>query len=107
MRRKCSHYVVIGEVLYRKSFAGPLLRCLSYQEADYVLWEIHEGCCGNHLGPYALAKKVSLVGYCWPSALHDAQELVMSCDSCERHARLHHQPAALMRGIVTACPFDQ
>ncbi|XP_073278732.1 uncharacterized protein [Primulina huaijiensis] len=85
----------------------PLLRCLSYQEADYVLREVHEGCCGNHLGAYALARKVLLAGYSWPSVLHDAQEIVMSCDSCQRHARLHHRPTAMMKAITAACPFDQ
>ncbi|XP_075507599.1 uncharacterized protein LOC142544436 [Primulina tabacum] len=85
----------------------PLLRCLSYQEADYVLREVHEGCCGNHLGAYALARKVLLVGYCWPSVLHDAQELVMSCDSCQQHAWLHLRPTAVMKAIADACPFDQ
>ncbi|XP_073314713.1 uncharacterized protein [Primulina huaijiensis] len=107
LKTKCSRYVIVGELLYRTSFASQLLRCLSYQEADYVLREIHEGCCGNHLGAYALARKVLLVGYCCPSVLHDAQELVMSCDSCQRHAQLHHQPPAMMKAITTACPFDQ
>ncbi|XP_073025052.1 uncharacterized protein [Primulina eburnea] len=87
--------------------ARPLLRCLSYQEADYVLREVHEGCCGNHLGAYALARKVLLAGYSWPSVLDDAQELVMSCESCQRHARLHHQPAAMMKAVTAACLFDQ
>ncbi|XP_073038113.1 uncharacterized protein [Primulina eburnea] len=77
-KTKCSRYVMVGEVLHRTSFAGPLLQCLSYQDADYVLREVHEGCCGNHLGAYALAMKVLLAGFCWPSVLHDAQELVMS-----------------------------
>ncbi|XP_073313503.1 uncharacterized protein [Primulina huaijiensis] len=107
LKRRCSRYVMIGEVLYRTSFAGPLLRCLSYQEADYVLREVHEGCCGNHLGAYALARKALLAGYTWPSVLHDAQELVMSCDSCQRHARLHHRPAAMMKAVIAACLFDQ
>ncbi|XP_073057372.1 uncharacterized protein [Primulina eburnea] len=89
------------------SSAWPLLRCLSYQEADYVLQEVHEGCCGNHLGAYLLSKKVMLAGYCWPSVMHDAQELVISCDSCQRHARFHHQPAMLMKTITAACPFNQ
>ncbi|XP_075499932.1 uncharacterized protein LOC142538504 [Primulina tabacum] len=107
LKTKCSRYVMVGEVLYRTSFAGLLLRCLSYQEADYLLREVHEGCCGNHLGAYALARKVLLVGYCWPSVLHDAQELVMSRDSCQLHARMHHRPTAMMKAITAICPFDQ
>ncbi|XP_073017818.1 uncharacterized protein [Primulina eburnea] len=59
LKTKCARYVMVGDVLFRTSFAGPLLRCLSYQEADYVLREVHEGCCGNHLGAYALAGRCS------------------------------------------------
>ncbi|XP_073016849.1 uncharacterized protein [Primulina eburnea] len=107
LKLKCSHYVMVGDVLFRTSFAGPLLWCLSYREADYVLRKVHEGCCGNHLGGYALARKVLLTGYSWTSVLHDAQELVMSCDSCQLHARLNHRPAAMLKAATTACPFDQ
>ncbi|XP_075486366.1 uncharacterized protein LOC142525971 [Primulina tabacum] len=107
LKTKCLRYVMVGEVFYRKSFAGPLLRCLSYQETDYVLREVYERCCGNHLGTYALARKVLLAGYCWPSVLHDAQELLISCDSCQRQARLHHRPTAMMKAITAACLFDQ
>ncbi|XP_073152912.1 uncharacterized protein [Henckelia pumila] len=73
LKLKSSRYVLIEEVLYRRSFAGPLLRCLSYQEADYVLREVHEGCCGNHFGAHALERKVLLGGYCWPNVLGSAQ----------------------------------
>ncbi|XP_075486242.1 uncharacterized protein LOC142525840 [Primulina tabacum] len=107
LKTKYSRYVMVGEVLYRTSFAGPLLRCLSYQEVDYVLREVHEGCCENDLGAYVSARKVLLACYCWPSVLHDAQELVMSCDSCQRHARLHHRPTTMMKAITAACLFDQ
>ncbi|XP_075481227.1 uncharacterized protein LOC142521940 [Primulina tabacum] len=79
---------------------------LSYKEDDYVLREVHEGCCGNDLGDYALARKMLLAGYCWPFVPHDAQELVMSYDSCQRNARLHHRSAMLMKTITAACPFD-
>ncbi|XP_075479412.1 uncharacterized protein LOC142520294 [Primulina tabacum] len=107
LKMKCSRYVMVGDVLFRTSFAGPLLRCLNYKKADYVLREVHEGCCGNHLGAYALARKVLHAGYSWPSVLHDAQELVMSCDSCQRLARLNQRPAAMMKAVTAACPFDQ
>ncbi|GFZ03434.1 hypothetical protein Acr_16g0000580 [Actinidia rufa] len=36
--------------LYKRSFSGPLLKCLRPEEAEYVLREIHEGICGNHSG---------------------------------------------------------
>ncbi|XP_073121913.1 uncharacterized protein [Henckelia pumila] len=59
-------------------------------EAHYVLMEIHEGCCGNHLGSYSLARKVLIAGYFWPTILKDAIALVTSCDICQGHRRLQH-----------------
>lgn len=39
-------------VLYKLSFTHPLLGCLSKQEADDVLNEIHSGICGDHIGAH-------------------------------------------------------
>ena len=35
--------------LYKKGFALPSLRCLSSKEGNYMLTEIYEGICWNHL----------------------------------------------------------
>ncbi|XP_073154100.1 uncharacterized protein [Henckelia pumila] len=107
LKQRGLRFVMMEGILYKRSFAGPLLKCIGPKEAHYVLKEIHEGCCGNHLGSYSLARKVLLAGYFWPTILKDAITLVTSCDSCQRHSRLQHQPAALIKGIVAACPFDQ
>ncbi|XP_073120867.1 uncharacterized protein [Henckelia pumila] len=107
LKQRSLRFVMVEGVLYKKSFSGPLLKCLGPKEAHYILKEIHEGCCGNHLGSYSLARKVLLAGYFWPTILKGAIALVTSCDSCQRHSRLQHRPAALMKGIVAAYPFDQ
>lgn len=49
LRYRTSHYVLIDNTLYRWGHSLPLLRCLNYEEADYVLRDIHEGICSNHL----------------------------------------------------------
>ncbi|XP_070046551.1 uncharacterized protein [Nicotiana tomentosiformis] len=50
LRTKVACYSFSKGQLYRKSFQGPLARCLGASEADYVMKEIHEGICGNHSG---------------------------------------------------------
>jgi hypothetical protein len=37
-------------ILFRKSFSGPYLRCISEHQVEYVLKELHEGSCGAHSG---------------------------------------------------------
>nr|GEV86048.1 reverse transcriptase domain-containing protein [Tanacetum cinerariifolium] len=57
VRRKAGRYAVINEVLYKKSFLGPWLRCVGPLQANYVLREIHEGSCGMHAGPRSVVAK--------------------------------------------------
>ena len=64
-------YVLIRDVLYKRGFSRPYLRCLSHDEANYVMREVHEGICGNHSGARSLAHKLIRVGYYWPTMLKD------------------------------------
>ncbi|XP_076917193.1 uncharacterized protein LOC143611588 [Bidens hawaiensis] len=49
-RTKVTPYIILNNLLYRRSLAGPYLRCLEKPEALEVLKDIHEGDCGNHTG---------------------------------------------------------
>ena len=66
LRVRSARYVLMDEVLYRRGFSQPYLRCLAPNEVNYVLREVHEGACGNHSGARSLAHKVVHVGYDWP-----------------------------------------
>ncbi|XP_075524495.1 uncharacterized protein LOC142556884 [Primulina tabacum] len=57
---------MMKQMLWR-SFQGPLLKCLPTGEVDYVLREIHEGFCGEHLGGISLARTTMLAGCRWPT----------------------------------------
>ncbi|KAL6332117.1 hypothetical protein AAG906_020799 [Vitis piasezkii] len=43
IRVQATRFTLIGGHLYKRSFTGPYLRCLSHSEAQYVLAELHEG----------------------------------------------------------------
>ncbi|XP_042410245.1 uncharacterized protein LOC121999660 [Zingiber officinale] len=45
VRKQAHAYVMIGDQPYKRSFSGPLLKCLGMEEADQALREIHLGCC--------------------------------------------------------------
>ena len=49
----------------------------------YVLREVHEGICGNHLGPQSLVGKVVGVGYFWLTVQKDAIKVVQKSDKCQ------------------------
>lgn len=50
-----ARFTLINDQLYKRSFGWPYLKCLIDLEAQYVLVELHEGICGNHLGRRILA----------------------------------------------------
>ena len=63
LRIKSTRYVLMDEMLYKRGFSQPYLRCLAPDEANYVLREVHERACGNHFGARSLVHKVIRAGY--------------------------------------------
>ncbi|XP_035834295.1 uncharacterized protein LOC118482752 [Helianthus annuus] len=62
---KSEHYQMADGILYRKSYLGPLLRCVDADDANYLIREVHEGICGIHAGPRMVVAKqwgIDMVG---------------------------------------------
>ncbi|XP_076899519.1 uncharacterized protein LOC143553398 [Bidens hawaiensis] len=55
---KVSQYILLNNILYRKSLAGPYLRCIEDPEIQEVLKDFHEGDCGNHTGGRAIFSRI-------------------------------------------------
>ena len=62
LRIRVARYVLMDEVLYKRGFSQPYLKCLAPDEVNYVLREVHEGACGNHSGARSLIHKVVCAG---------------------------------------------
>ncbi|XP_019158447.1 PREDICTED: uncharacterized protein LOC109155173 [Ipomoea nil] len=58
VRRKAPSFDVIDRRLYKRSFGGPLLRCLLRPEAEMIMEEAHWGICAAHQGAHTLARKL-------------------------------------------------
>ena len=63
LKVQASRFVLIRDVLYKRGFSRPYLRCLSHDEVDYVMREVYEGIYGNHLGVRSLVHKLIRAGY--------------------------------------------
>ncbi|CAN1244477.1 Ribonuclease HI [Linum perenne] len=105
IRRRAARCVLLDGEMYRKSSAGPYLRCLSDEEASFTLREIHQGVCGMHIGAKSLEKNVLLQGYYWPTIRRDSEELVKRCHKCQLFANTHHMPSTALQPIVSPWPF--
>ena len=67
LKVQIARFVLIKDILYQRGFSCPYLRCLRFEEADYVIREVHEGIYGNHSGSRSLVHKLVRVGYYWPT----------------------------------------
>ena len=45
LKVQAARFVLIKDVLYKRSFSCPYLRSLGTEEANYVMREVHEGIC--------------------------------------------------------------
>ncbi|MFS7962512.1 putative integrase, catalytic core, ribonuclease H-like superfamily, integrase zinc-binding protein [Helianthus anomalus] len=107
IQNKAFFYEMNDGILYRRSFLGPLLRCVDPQNAIYLIREIHEGICGIHVGPRMVIAKIMNAVYYWPGMHVDALKELRKCDSCQRHAPKTLCPKNDPIPMSTAWPFQQ
>ncbi|KAK8933512.1 hypothetical protein KSP39_PZI015592 [Platanthera zijinensis] len=107
LRMRAATFTLIDGELYKRSYTEPYLKCLSNEDAEYTLREVHEGICGEHLGGKALAKKILRQGFYWPTMKKEATEFVQKCRSCQVHASVPRQPSVALTSLQGAWPFAQ
>ena len=98
-------YCIQDGELYRKQPNDVSLRCISREQGNKLLDDIHGGDCGHHSSSRTLVGKAFRNGFNRPTALNDATELVKSCEACQFHAKQIHQPAQGLQTIPLSWPF--
>ena len=93
--------------LYKRGFFTPILKCIAGKNIEYVIREVHEGICGNHIGARALVGKVLRQGYYWSTILRDATDLVRKYKICQEHAKISRFPSEPLKSITSPWPFQQ
>ena len=63
LKVQAARFVLIKDVLYKRCFSRPYLRCLGTEEKDYVMREVHEGIYGNHSESRSLVHKLVRAEY--------------------------------------------
>ena len=100
-------FVLIKDVLYKRGFSRPYLRCLGTEEADYVVREVHEGVYKNHSGSRSLVHKLVRAGYYWPTMQKHAGAYVKTCDKCQGFSNIIRQPTEELTSMTVLWPFAQ
>ena len=100
-------FSLVNGQLFKRSLDGSYLKCLTTEQGQYVLAELHEGICGNHPGSRTLAHRAYTQGYYWPTMRFDAAYYVQKCDRCQRQAPVLTSPAQDLISITSPWPFAQ
>ncbi|KAG9442264.1 hypothetical protein H6P81_018118 [Aristolochia fimbriata] len=105
VRRVAPQFYLFNNTLYRRSYDGILLRCVSKEEGQVILAEAHGGIYGAHQAGPKLHLQVKQLGYYWPTMLRDAMELARHCTTCQLHANYIHQPPIPLHPTMASWPF--
>ena len=97
----------MDNVLYKRGFSQPYLRCLNPKESLYVPRDVHEGAYGNHSRARFLVQKMVCVGHYLPSMQAYAKADVKVCDKCQRYSNIPRQPSEYLTPMVALWPFAQ
>ncbi|GKB33514.1 reverse transcriptase domain-containing protein [Tanacetum coccineum] len=107
LRIKAKQYELLEEVIYKRSFLKPWLRCVGPLQADYVIREIHEGSCSMQARPRSLVAKAMRLGYYWPTMHQDAREMIRTCNDCQIHRPVPRNPQQPLTPITAPWPFSK
>jgi hypothetical protein len=82
--RRSKGFVLVDGMLYRRGArSGVLMKCITKEDGYDILREIHEGVYGNHAASRTLVGKAYRVGFWWPTAVTDVEDLVRRCQNCQ------------------------
>lgn len=98
-------YVLLGNELFKKTFEGVLLKCLSELEAYLTLSDVHGGACGAHQVDHKMKWLLFCQGMYWPTMLKDYIKFAKGCQECQVHGDIHHVPASELHSIVKHWSF--
>ena len=104
---QAARFSLIDGQLFKWSLGGPYLKCLTPEQSQYVLAELHEGICGNHPDGITLAHRAHTQGYYWSTMKADATDYTKKCDRCQRLAPILKSPVQDLISISSPWPFSQ
>ena len=79
-RRSKAFQVINGE-LYKRSISGILQRCVTPEDGQKILLDIHEGVCGHHVGSRTLVAKALREGFYWLASMQDVKDNAITFNS--------------------------
>ena len=57
LRARSTRFTIHRGTLDKRGFSTPILKCIGKEDDNYILREVHEGVCGNHIRARNLVRK--------------------------------------------------
>jgi len=105
LRRLAIDFYLDGEILYKRSFDGTLLRCLNETDARKALREVHERISSTHANSHMIARKIQRAGYFWMTLEKDCIDYVRKCHKCQVYSDKVNTPPAPLFNLISLWPF--
>jgi len=105
MRMKSSQFTLIGPELYKRGYTHPLLKCVTSEQAKYIMEELHQGICGLHTGARSTLTRILKAGYYWPTMKVNCAEYSKKCEKCQEYGNLIHSHPETLHNITSPWPF--
>lgn len=65
IKKRALRFAYLNDTLYRRSYDQLWLRCVSRQEAEHIMKEVHSGLCGAHQSGPKMRLRIKHLGYYW------------------------------------------
>ena len=106
IRRLSTNYIIYGERIYRRSYDGIHLLCVTTKEAQQILEEVHESSYGLYMNAHMLSRKIMRQGYYWTTMGADCVAHVRKCHQCQVRGDLKHMPPMPLHTVTSPWPFS-
>lgn len=106
IRRLSTNYIICGERLYRRSYDGIHLLCVTAKVAQQIIEEVHESSYGPHMNAHMLSKKIMRQSYYWTTMEANYAAHVRKCHQCQVHGDLKHMPLMPLHTMTLPWPFS-
>ena len=75
IRHKAVKNHLIDRILCKRGYTLPYLRCVHPSQVNNLLYKIHKGTCGSHVGGWAQFRRALFQGYFWMTMAQNSRTI--------------------------------
>jgi hypothetical protein len=96
---------MLDNTLYRRTMDGVLLKCLSSDQSNIAMGEVHEGICGTHQSAHKMKWLLRCAGFFWSTMINGCFRYYKGCESCQKFGDVQLDLATMLHPIIKPWMF--